>query len=144
MAEPFVNHFFSELQKQYLKPLGYKKERHTFFREHAEYIERIQCQGSPWNSSDSPWRFYINVGIQFHNLPRRQPDRDFPNTHAHSRIEKLIPNSEPYFELTENNSHEMLSKIADLLSVASGELTNAALSAYPKCKEGKVVWFGVT
>jgi hypothetical protein len=144
MAEAYVNQFFSDLQKQYLKKLGYKKERHTFYREYPEYIERIQFQGSPWNSADTPWRFYINVGVQFRDLPRRQPDRDFPNTHAHSRIEKVVPDSDPYFDLCKDGSLDMLVKIAGLVSLASGALSAEAPSAYQKCKAGKLVCFGVT
>lgn len=144
MAEAFVDRFFSELQKQYLKQLGYKKERRTFSRETPEYIERIQFQGSQWNSSGEPWRFYINVGVQFRDLPRRQPDRDFPNTHAHGRIETLVSMGGGYFDLTEQNIEGMLEKISTLVTKASSALPKAALAAYQKCKEGQLVWFGVT
>lgn len=65
MPGTFVDSFFTELQKTHLKGLGYKKERRTFSRELPEYIERIQFQGSQWNSPGEPWRFYINVGVQF-------------------------------------------------------------------------------
>ena len=144
MAEVFVDRFFSELQKQHLKQLGYKKERRTFSRELPEYIERIQFQGSQWNSADTPWRFYINVGIQFRDLPRRHPDRDFPNTHAHGRIENLVSTGGGFFELTEQNAKEMLENISTLVTKASNALPQVALATYEKCKEGQLVWFGVT
>lgn len=144
MAEAFVDRFFSALQKQHLKQRGYKKERRTFSRETPEYIERIQFQGSQWNSSGEPWRFYINVGIQFRDLPLRQPDRDFPNTHAHGRIETLVSTGGGFFELTEQNTEEMLKKISALATRASNALPKIALTAYQKCKEGQLVWFGVT
>lgn len=143
MSKQFVNKFLSDLQKQYLKPLGYKKEGHTFIRSFANYNERINVQGSSWNSPDSPWRFYINVGVQFHDLSRRVPDRDFPNTHAHGRIERVLKNCHPYFDLTESNSIEMMENISDLIVQASSLLNSEVQLIYSKCKSGKVVCLGI-
>ncbi|MGB4812658.1 MAG: DUF4304 domain-containing protein [Methylophilaceae bacterium] len=141
MAEPFVEPFFSDLHKAHLKSLGYKKIRHTFSRELPDYIERVQLQGSAWNSSGKSWLFYINIGIQFSDLPRSELDRDFPNTHAHGRIGSIVKSETSFFELTEKNSNEMLIIIAGLLVEASAALKNMALDQRLKYLEGHVVRF---
>jgi hypothetical protein len=141
MAEAFVAKFFSELHREHLKNLGYTKTRYTFSRELPEYVERVQFQGSSWNGAGEPWRFYVNVGIQFRDLPRRTPDRDFPNTHAHGRIEEIVRADVGVLELAENELHPMIKKIASLLVEASDALRPLALAQYPKCKAGLGIWF---
>lgn len=68
-----VESSLSEFHRQQLKPLGFKKVRHTFSRDKETYVERFNFQGSAWNTSESnePWLFYINVGIEFKDLPDR-------------------------------------------------------------------------
>ena len=90
--QPRVKDFFSEFHRQKLKPIGFKKINHTFSRGQEIYIERFNFQGSAWNSSDinEPWIFYINVGVQFDDLPLPIPNLDFPKTHWNWRIESLL------------------------------------------------------
>jgi Domain of unknown function (DUF4304) len=114
-----VNNFFGTLHQRYLKPYGFKKVRHTFSRENADYTERFQFQGSAWNDSASPWRFYINVGVEFHNIPARVPCRDFPRTHCWTRIERLVSDVPSEYELPESNTEEFASQIAGYLESAS-------------------------
>jgi hypothetical protein len=77
--------FTSLLHREYLKPIGFRKVRRTFSREHEKHIERYQLQGSAWNTDGMPWTFYLNCGITFIGLPRREPDLDFPHAHASMR-----------------------------------------------------------
>ena len=114
-----VKNFFSVLHQRYLKPNGFKKVRHTFSREHAHYTERFQFQGSAWNDSASPWRFYINVGVEFHNIPARVPSRDFPSTHCWTRIERLLSDAPSEYDLLELNTEQFASHIAGYLESAS-------------------------
>jgi hypothetical protein len=79
--------FTSELHATHLKPRGFKKTRHTFSRSHEGYTEHYQVQGSAWNNGSGPWTFYLNCGISFNGLPPRNPDRDFPRTHAWMRAQ---------------------------------------------------------
>jgi hypothetical protein len=95
-----VKEFFSRLHATHLRPRGYRKERHTFTRELNGFTERIQFQGSAWNSGDSSWRFFVNFGVQFHGLPPRSPDRDLPGTHCWTRIESIVPEAPAEFGLT--------------------------------------------
>jgi len=110
--------FFSDLHRSYLKGKGYRKQRHTFTRDHPGFTERVQFQGSAWNSSGSPWRFYINVGVQFRDLPPRLPDRDLPGTHCWARIESLVPEAPSEFELT-SQQHQISADLVRLVEMAS-------------------------
>jgi len=104
--------FFSELHKNHLKSRGYTKERHTFSRDMGKYTEKIQFQGCSWNDSKGPWGFYVNYGIQFHDLPPAVPV-DFSRTHCSARLDSLIGNSPKHFHIRENNSNELAQEISD-------------------------------
>ncbi len=97
----WVEDFFSEFHRHHLKPLGFKKVRHTFSRDLGDYVERFNFQGSAWNSSDEkdPWLFYINVGVEFRDLPPRTPCLDFPKTHWWQRIEHIALNASDSYNL---------------------------------------------
>ena len=113
-----VERFFSQLHGDYLKPLGYKKHRHTFVRELDGFTERVQFQGSSWNDNESPWRFYVNFGIQFHGLPPQAPDRDLPATHCWTRIDSIIVDAPKESNLT-GVDDDLARNIALLLDQAS-------------------------
>jgi Domain of unknown function (DUF4304) len=114
-----IKDFFSALHQDYLKPSGYKKLRHTFSRDMGEYTEKIQFQGCSWNDSKSAWRFYINFGIEFHDLPPVIP-MDFSGTHCSARLDSIMANSPKHFHITETGSP----KLAQELSVRLEQLSN--------------------
>ena|SRR5207245_1692844 len=114
-----VKDFFAALHRVYLKPRAYRKVRHTFSREMDAYTERVQFQGSSWNDSTSPWRFYINFGVEFHNLPPRFPCRDFPNTHCWTRIEGIVPSAPAQYDLPGRRFEDFSAEIAGYLETAS-------------------------
>jgi hypothetical protein len=87
--QKWVSNFFSELHRNHLKQLGFKKVRHTFSRDAGDYGERINFQGSAWNFSNEPWDFYINVGMEFKDLPAREYWTLLPHTHWSRRIGEL-------------------------------------------------------
>ncbi|MEP6896698.1 MAG: DUF4304 domain-containing protein [Chloroflexota bacterium] len=84
--------FLSEFHKTHLKPLGFKKVRRTFSRDMGSYWERFNFQGSDSNGING-WKFYLNVGVEFKDLPAESYWAGFPNTHWTSRIEGLVKNS---------------------------------------------------
>ena len=100
------------LHRKYLKPLGFGKVRRTFSREHKEYIERYQLQGSAWNTDGMPWTFYLNCGITFIGLPRREPDRDFPHAHASMRAGYFTDLASPHYD----DTYERMDLIAETLA----------------------------
>ena len=114
-----VREFFSSLHREHLKRRGYTKTRHTFSRDMGSYTERIQIQGSAWNDSKSPWRFYINFGVEFHDLPPRTPCRDFPATHCWTRIDSLTPSAAAEYDLPQMVKPDFATKIADSLHQSS-------------------------
>jgi len=61
-----ITRFFSELHKVAMKPMGFMKERHRFYRRRPGYVEYFDFQGSSWNEAGRPWRFYINSDLRAH------------------------------------------------------------------------------
>jgi len=111
--------FFSGLHQTYLKPKGYKKVRQTFSRAVGDYTERVQFQGSAFNDSSRPCRFYINFGVEFHDLRPRVPCRDFPETHCWTRIEAIFPGVPSQYDLPDESVADFTEHIATLLASAS-------------------------
>lgn len=135
-----ADRFFSDLHRGHLKPAGFKKQRRTFIRGSSGFIERFQFQGSQWNDRSRPWVFYINVGLQFPDLPRMEPDKDFPHTHASDRIERFLAVSEERWELTEENYQALIVRMASLIEKVSGALAPFAKQVYPRCKSEGRQW----
>src|SRR5262245_33638622 len=108
--------FASRLHQLLLKPEGFKKKGKIFSRFHADYGEHYNLQGSAWNSADLPWRFYVNCGISFpaaSNPPKGAGM--WGVSHAHGRLEILVPDSPKEFDLTEENFEELLSRLTGYL-----------------------------
>ena len=107
--------FASRLHADYLKPLGFKKTRHTFFRSLGEYSEHYQIQGSAWNDSLGPWTWYLNYGISFDGLPPRSPDRDFPRTHVWKRAKNFVRQARSQYDVTSDNMAVTATEVADVI-----------------------------
>ena len=113
---PEVSSFLAELHSVVFKPRGYTKLRRTFQREHDEYAVAFQFQGSDWNSAGSPWRFYLNAGLRFSDLPRRNLDRDFPTIHSWTRVGPALSEwAEPHYEIVEGEEKLLVGKIAAMV-----------------------------
>ena len=110
---PEVSAFFAELHSGVFKTRGYSKLRRTFQKEEDSYAMAFQFQGSDWNSASSPWRFYLNAGLRFPHLPRRNPDRDFPTIHSWIRVGSTLSEwAEPHYEVVEEEQKLLVGKIA--------------------------------
>lgn len=111
-----VSSFFSELHASVFKPRGYGKVRRTFQKERDGYAVAFQFQGSDWNSAGSPWRFYLNAGLRFLDMPRRVPDRDFPTIHSWTRVGLGLSEwAEPHYEIVEGEEKLLSGKIAAIV-----------------------------
>jgi hypothetical protein len=75
----WLPNFLSEFHRSQLKPLGFKKERRTFWRDMGAYRECFNFQGDEFNGV-AGWRFYLNVGVEFGDLPAREHWSGFPHT----------------------------------------------------------------
>jgi hypothetical protein len=117
--QPIVREFFARLHNSHLKARGYRKQRNTFSRERAGFTERVQFQGSSWNSrGDESWLFHVNFGVQFHGLPPRSQDRDLPGTHCWARIESIIPGVPSQFHIV-GDDRQLAGELASHLELAS-------------------------
>ena len=110
---PEVSEYFATLHSAVFKPRGYSKLRRTFEKEYEGYAVAFQFQGSDWNDASRAWRFYLNTGIRFPDLPRRDPDRDFPTIHAWTRVRAAISEmAEPQYEISDENLESQIQKMA--------------------------------
>jgi Domain of unknown function (DUF4304) len=116
--------FLTQLHRDQLKALGFGKKRHTFSRACDGYTERFQVQGSAWNDATHPWRFYVNVGVEFDDVHPRSPARDFPGTHCWTRLEELVPRAPADFDLVLGQESELATDLIELLLDASGVLAD--------------------
>lgn len=108
--------FVSQFHAAHLKTRGFKKKaRRTFFRSHEGFTEYFQIQGSAWNDSETPWTFYLNCGIRFDGFPPRNPDRDFPGTHAWARAGVFTTSARPQYDLTSDNLIATAAQIAEVI-----------------------------
>ena len=113
--QTIVKTFISELHRSKLKPKGFRKIRHRFYRNKETYIEYFDIQGSSWNSSNSPWRFYLNTAIDFIGIPKRNSVQ----FHAEGRIEWIVKGYEPHFELSTETYENLLIEVPLLIEKAS-------------------------
>ena len=102
----------AQLHTRHLKPRGFKKKGRTFSCAHAAYSEHYNIQGSAWNSSDEPWRFYVNVGINFTDIPLRDAAGMW-KYHAHTRLPFLVRSAPAEYDLTPVNFEQLLEQLAD-------------------------------
>ncbi|WP_306535296.1 DUF4304 domain-containing protein [Geobacter sp.] len=86
----WLDTLLSELQTEYLKSAGYRKQGRTFSRSRSGYTERFNVQGSSWNGTGVKWRFYLNVGIEFNDVPPELYWSYFSHTHWAARAEALV------------------------------------------------------
>lgn len=102
-----VDEFFSALHRSHLKPRGFKKVNRTFSRDLGSHWERINIQGSCWNSGNSndPWVFFVNVGIEFKDLPQTNAFVYVRHTHWATRIEGIVSAAPNQYELQPNHEN---------------------------------------
>ena len=93
MAKAWLAELLSELYRESLKSIGFRKEGSTFSRDYGAYTERFNFQGSSW-SSWAETLFYLNVGVEFAEFgPAEQDWVYFKRTHWAARIDELLPGS---------------------------------------------------
>jgi hypothetical protein len=98
------------------KPAGFTRVRHTFSRKEDGYLVAFQFQGSDWNDSTRPWTFYLNAGIQFSDIPRRTPDRDFPTIHTWIRVSYMLANDAlPSYQVDEDHLDLLVERIRSIV-----------------------------
>ena len=111
--------FLSEFHKTHLKSMGFKKVRRTFSRDMGLYREKFNFQGSDSNGI-SGWRFYLNVGVEFKDLPPENRWSYFPNTHWAARSESLVEHSPKEWMYDLETNKELLAKrLLEVMNIAS-------------------------
>jgi hypothetical protein len=127
----FVEEFFSGFHREHMKPRGYRKQRHRFSRAMNGYAEVFDFQGSAWNDSSRPWRFHINVCIQFPDIADR------PGV----RTEYVVVGAPQHFDLPDPVPPLFAKEIAGLLAQAS-ESVATQLPEIHEAFSGKRYWIG--
>lgn len=121
----WLDEFLSELHKEHLKKLGFKKVRRTFSRDMGGYWERFNFQGSSCNYSDvEDWRFYINLGVEFKDLTPRRNWSLFPPTHWSERIRQVVKSAPEYVVYNKTtNKEELAEKLEAYILEASRKMS---------------------
>lgn len=96
-----------------MKPDGFKKKGRTFSLVREHFSEHYNLQGSAWNSSGSPWRFYVNCGISFPDLPFESPGSGMWAFHAHTRLTRIIPEARAEYDVTDLNLDELVIEVGE-------------------------------
>ena len=120
----WLDDFLGELHRTRLKPLCFKKVRRTFSRDRGQYWERFNFQGSAANCPGAEdWRFYINVGVEFKNVPLRRDWSYFAQTHWAARLESVIPAAPSVWKYNEwTDEAEMAEKLETFMLEASAKI----------------------
>lgn len=93
MARAWLAGLLSELYRESLKPVGFRKDGGTFSRNRGEYVERFNFQGSSWSSA-AETLFYLNVGVEFAEFgPAESNWICFRRTHHACRVDELVPDA---------------------------------------------------
>lgn len=111
--------FTATLHERHMKPARFKKKARTFSRAHPAYEEHYNIQGSAWNSPEEPWRFYVNCGLSFPDLPRNVKGSGFFSIHAHQRLGLFVRDTLPHYDVTEENLESSVDEIARALLLCS-------------------------
>ncbi len=125
-----VEHWISAFHREHLKPLGFRKTRHTFVRERDGYVEVFEIQGSAWNDRSRPWRFYLNVNVRFPGLNDAIP----------ARIGQLIADAPEHFELASAEDTDLAARLADYI-VAASEWIASDVPSIRTAIEHHELWF---
>lgn len=107
------------LHERIMKPAKFKKIGNTFSRAHDVYGEHFNIQGSAWNSSGAPWRFYINCAISFPDVPLRSEGTGLWKYHAHTRLAQLCGEAPSQFDVTDDSRDEIVDLVGRLLMTCS-------------------------
>lgn len=123
MARNWLAGFLSELHRDRLKAIGFRKEGNTFSRACGEYVERFNFQGS-MGSSSTETRFYLNVGVEFAEYgPAETNWVYFKRTHWACRIGALDPDAPKDWRCnSETDIDTLKAEVANLIESASKKL----------------------
>jgi hypothetical protein len=137
----FAKQFVSDLHRSTLKPRGFTKKNHTFTRQRDGYLERLQVQGSSWNSStDQTWTFYLNAGVQFADLPEPTSNRGFPGTHIYGRLSSFASECADTFDLTVDNADRVRTEVVESIERVLNAIADARLQIHEAAQGGRMLW----
>jgi hypothetical protein len=103
--------------KKLLAPMGFKRQRGRFSRVRDGYTEHFQIQGSQWNRSGEPWRFYFEVAVQFDDVPVRPNSKGlWAHAHAVGRVDEIASSAPESFEVTEESACAVAAQLAGIVT----------------------------
>lgn len=120
-----------------LKPLGFKRNKAIFLRETEAYSERYAISGSRWNSGEEPWKFSLDVGVFFVDIPPRDGAKGlWRYSHAIGGTDQILKHSPPDFSVTQSNVEEISRQVADIILKTSATLPSIVGPAYQRALHG--------
>lgn len=141
--QDWAKQFISRLHRDSLRPLGFRKQRHTFSRERESHTERVQIQGSSWNDPDGlRWTFYLNAGLYFPELPEPIGNRGFVHTHVYARLRQFDARCKDAFELTEANESETQQAVTSSIVTACNAFERDIVELKRFAATARFAWAG--
>ena len=138
--QDWAKQFVSALHRDLLKPAGFIKQGHVFSRPCSSYVERFQIQGSTWNSSDaSTWRFYVNAGVFFADLPEFI-NRALPRTHVYGRLAHFDPQCTDDFDLVQADAEAIAASVFTDIKRCSVAIAGAVEKLHASAAAGHCMW----
>lgn len=127
--------FGTSLHRAILKARGYTKVGRTFRCERQDFTEMLMIQGSSWNSGVEPWEFYIDVLVAFPDIPLRPTIRG-ANYHAKGRIDAIVADAPPSFQLRANDLDRLVVEVGQLATEASIRLPELLRPIQARARQG--------
>jgi hypothetical protein len=124
------------LHANHLKARGFRRTSGTFSRSSGSFIESFNLQGSPWNSGEEPWEFYLNVLVTIPNVPPIPGATKGYNFHASGRSNSILAETPPRFEVTAKTVPIVVDELALIIHRISEILPSLVPPVIPRAKSG--------
>jgi hypothetical protein len=122
---------------QQLESLGFQRQRTVYRRERPGFVERFAIVGDRWNSGAAPWRFSVDVGIYFPDLPTRSDSVGFwREAHAVGTIGAIAETTPVEFEVSQSTVDDVAARVAKAIVAASDKLSTWAPAARERAERG--------
>lgn len=117
----------TNIHAEYLKTMGFKKNRQRFCLTSTNYIVHLDFQSSSWNTLRISSIFYLNIGVQFTDLPPNPYWTGIPDTHWAGRIHSLVSSAPHQWKCDEKTDiQSLIREIAGLITQGLTEIQKRA------------------
>jgi hypothetical protein len=122
-----------------LKPLGFRRSGALFSRDRLDFIEHFAIVGDRWNSGELPWKFHIDVGVFFSQLPALTKAKGlWRKAHAIGSTGQIAPETPLGFYVIPETVADVAAQVHQVIVKVSGILAAVAAPARDRAAKGLV------